>query len=234
MDNSVTRELHQLRRLLDQVRRVVVVRPETLRLAVAALLAEGHVLLEDVPGTGKTLFSRTLARAMGGSFKRIQFTSDLLPGDITGGYIYNQKTSEFTFVPGPVFANIVLADEINRATPRTQSSLLEAMSEAQVTADGETKRLPSPFFVIATENPVETYGTFPLPEAQIDRFLVRLSLGYPAEDDEVAILERTEHGDPLDFVDPLMAPHDVACLRDAVRAVRVSASVKQYIVRLVR
>jgi len=234
MDSLTVARIEPISVLLKCIQSVVILREETTRITIAAVLAGGHVLLDDVPGTGKTLFARTFATLIGGTFKRIQFTPDLLPGDITGGYVYNQRSSEFSFIPGPIFANIVLADEINRATPRTQSSLLEAMAEGQVTVEGDTKPLPRPFVVIATENPVESYGTFPLPEAQLDRFLVRLSLGYPSEEDEVVILERTEHADPIAGLRPVVLSDQIATIQDEVRMVRVSLAVKQYIVKLVR
>jgi MoxR-like ATPase len=185
---SAARE--QIRRALNEVERVIVGKRETLELMMIALLARGHVLIEDIPGVGKTTMAKALAHAIGGSFKRIQFTPDLLPGDVTGLTMWNQKTSEWIFSPGPVFANVLLADEINRATPKTQSALLESMEEAQVTIDGITHRLPQPFFVIATQNPVEYRGTYTLPEAQMDRFLLRVRLGYPSLSEEIDLLSR--------------------------------------------
>src|SRR5260221_9504390 len=187
-------------RLMDSVRQAAVIDPVKLELILAALLAQGHVLLEDVPGIGKTLVAKALARSLHASFKRVQCTPDLLPSDITGSAIYNQREQRFEFVPGPIFANVVLVDEINRASPRTQSSLLESMAEGQVTSDGFTRVHDQPFMVIATQNPVEMAGTFPLPEAQLDRFLIALNLGYPSHDDEVTILEREEHADPLESI----------------------------------
>ncbi len=194
--NVTHREM--IENLMESVRSAAVIETDTLTLIVAALLAQGHVLLEDVPGIGKTLVAKALARSIDGTFKRIQCAPDLLPSDITGGSIYNQREQQFEFMPGPIFANVLLVDEVNRASPRTQSSLLEAMAERQVTSDGITRRLERPFFLMATQNPVEMAGTFPLPEAQLDRFLVALSLGYPPFEDEVTILEREEHHDPLD------------------------------------
>ncbi len=209
-------------RLMDSVRAGVVIDPEKLKLIVAALLAGGHVLLEDVPGIGKTLVAKALAKSLHGSFKRIQCAPDLLPSDITGGAIYNQREQSFEFVPGPIFANVVLVDEINRASPRTQSSLLEGMAEGQVTSDGVTRTLDRPFFIIATQNPVEMAGTFPLPEAQLDRFLIALSFGYPAFNDEVSILEREEHADPLDALQPVLTVADILDLQTAAKAVEVA------------
>lgn len=222
-----------IERLQENVRRVAVVEPQTLKLILVAILARGHLLLEDVPGIGKTLVAKALARSLHASFKRIQCTPDLLPSDITGTSIYNQRDQRFVFVPGPLFAQFVLVDEINRATPRTQSSLLEGMAERQVTVDGQSYPLPDPFFLMATQNPVESAGTFPLPEAQLDRFLLSLSLGYPAFEDEVTILEREEHGDPLERLQAVLAPEDVVALQALVQAIGVVRPLKEYIVRLV-
>ncbi|MDZ4764879.1 MAG: MoxR family ATPase [Chloroflexota bacterium] len=221
-----------LARLTDSVQRAAVIDADKLTLIVAALVARGHVLLEDVPGIGKTLVAKALARSLEGSFKRIQCTPDLLPGDVTGGAIYNQRESRFEFVPGPIFANVVLVDEINRASPRTQSSLLESMAEGQVTVDGVTRMLERPFFLIATQNPIEMAGTFPLPEAQLDRFLIALNLGYPSFEDEIGILEREEHADPLDSVQPALTLDEVIALQTAAQAVSVVRSLKEYIVTL--
>jgi MoxR-like ATPase len=222
-----------VRQLMDTVRRAVVIDTCKLELILAALLARGHVLLEDVPGIGKTLAAKALARSVHATFKRIQCTPDLLPSDITGSAIYNQREQRFEFVPGPVFANVVLVDEINRASPRTQSSLLECMEESQVTSDGFTHTLEPPFFVIATQNPVEVAGTFPLPEAQLDRFLVLLDLGYPEFADEVLILEREEHTDPLEAIEPVLDLTDILALQEAALAVDVVRPLKEYMVRLV-
>jgi MoxR-like ATPase len=221
-----------LQRLKDTVQSAVVVESAKLDLMLAALLAQGHVLLEDVPGIGKTLVAKALAYSLHGSFKRVQCTPDLLPSDITGSVIYNQREQRFDFIPGPIFANVVLVDEINRASPRTQSSLLESMAEGQVTSDGFTHALARPFFIIATQNPVEMAGTFPLPEAQLDRFLITLSLGYPAPADEITILEREEHHDPLDDLHPSVELKDVVALQDAARKVDVVRPLKDYIIRL--
>lgn len=230
---TVPKAASLIQRLQENVQRVAVVEPQTLRLILVAILARGHLLLEDVPGIGKTLVAKALARSLHASFKRIQCTPDLLPSDITGTSIYNQRDQRFVFVPGPLFAQFVLVDEINRATPRTQSSLLEGMAERQVTVDGQTYPLVEPFFLMATQNPVESAGTFPLPEAQLDRFLLSLSLGYPAFEDEVTILEREEHGDPLARLEAVLAPEDVLALQALVQAVGVVRPLKEYIVRLV-
>ncbi len=204
-----------------------------LELLLVALLAEGHVLLEDVPGVGKTLLAKSLARSMGGSFKRVQFTPDLLPSDITGFNVYDQRTNQFAFQPGPVMANILLADEINRTIPRTQASLLESMEEGQVTIDGTTMVLPRPFFVIATQNPIELEGTFPLPEAQMDRFLLRVELGYPSREEECLILERFQETDPLLGLQAVTTSEEVLKMQRERRSIRVSPSIKDYIVGIV-
>jgi len=222
-----------LARLAASVQAAAVVEPAKLRLILAALVARGHLLLEDVPGIGKTLVAKALAKSLAADFKRVQCTPDLLPSDVTGSSIFDQRRQEFQFVPGPLFAHIVLVDEINRATPRTQSSLLEALAEGQVTTDGVTRPLGQPFFVIATQNPIETSGTFPLPEAQLDRFLFSLTLGYPGEAAEVLILEREEHANPLDAVQPVLSLAEVLQLQQAALAVAVARPVKEYIVRLV-
>lgn len=221
-----------LRRLSEAVRSAIVIDPTRLELVLMALLASGHVLLEDNPGMGKTMLAKAIARLLQASFKRIQCTPDLLPSDITGGAVYNQREQSFQFVAGPLFAHIVLVDEINRASPRTQSSLLEAMAEGQVSSDGFSHSLPRPFFVIATQNPIEMGGTFPLPEAQLDRFFIALDLGYPSFADEVTILEREEHDDPLAKLQPILSVDDVLALQAQVRSVNVARSIKEYIVAL--
>jgi MoxR-like ATPase len=213
---------------------VIVGKARSMELLLAALLAEGHVLIEDVPGVGKTLMAKSLALSMGGTFKRVQFTPDLLPSDITGFNIYNRRTGAFQFQPGPVMANVLLADEINRTVPRTQSSLLESMEERQVTVDGETLTLPNPFFVIATQNPIELEGTFPLPEAQLDRFLLKVRLDYPDRDEEVAILERFQVTDPMEGLKAVADPGQIAGLQKQRAKVRVSAPVRAYVADIVR
>ncbi|MGN1251127.1 MAG: AAA family ATPase [Candidatus Spyradocola sp.] len=215
--------------LRGNISRVIVGKEEVVDKVLAALLAGGHVLLEDVPGTGKTLLSRALARSLDGRFSRIQFTPDLLPGDVTGMAVFSPKTAEFTFKPGPVFANVVLADEINRATPRAQSSMLECMEEKQVSCDGTTYPLPQPFFVIATQNPVETQGTFPLPEAQLDRFMVKLSMGYPTADEQALILARFRDDAPQETLAPVADAEQLRQAQRAVRQVRVHEDLLRYI-----
>jgi MoxR-like ATPase len=229
MQRTVSQSLD---RIVEEIETVIVGKRAVVELALVALVADGHLLIEDVPGTGKTMLARAISRCIDGAFRRIQFTPDLLPADITGTSIYNQKTGEFEFRPGPIFANVVLADEINRATPKTQSSLLEAMEEAQVSVDGVTRPLPCPFFVIATQNSVEHHGTFPLPEAQLDRFVMRLSLGYPAPSDEAAILARQSLGRSIDRVRPVVTAREVEALHAEVHQVHVSDAVREYIVDL--
>jgi len=222
------------RRITDNVQKVIVGKGEVIELAMIALLCEGHVLLEDVPGIGKTTMAKAIARSLGCSFQRIQFTPDLLPSDVTGIYYFNQKAQDFQFRPGPVMAQIVLADEINRATPRTQSALLEAMQERQVTVDGNTMHLPRPFLVLATQNPIELEGTFPLPEAQVDRFLLKIRLGYPSEEEENDILLRFEQEDPLDTLPAVTSPEELLEMQAAVREVQVESSVRAYAVQVAR
>ncbi len=221
-------------RVRDNVKQVIVGKDDVIDLALVAVLCEGHILVEDVPGIGKTTLARAIAASLGCTFRRIQFTPDLLPSDVTGVSMFNQKSQEFEFRPGPVVSQIVLADEINRATPRTQSALLEAMQERQISVDGVTYPLPRPFLVIATQNPIELEGTFPLPEAQIDRFLIRLPIGYPSEEEEHAILLRLERGDPLADLAPVTTPDELIAVQRQVREVRVEQSVRAYIVDIVR
>jgi MoxR-like ATPase len=219
-------------RIAENVERVIIGKRGQVELAVMTLMCGGHLLVEDVPGVGKTMLARSLARSSGCSFSRIQFTPDLLPTDVTGVSIYNQKSGDFQFRPGPLLTQIVLADEINRATPKTQSALLEAMEERQVTVDGVTHPTPQPFMVMATQNPIEYEGTFPLPEAQLDRFLIRLELGYPAAHDEVAMMDRQLHSHPLAELEQVCGAEEVAALQEAVHGVYVDVLIKQYIVAL--
>ena len=221
-------------RLQANVEQVVIGKTDVVRLALVALLCEGHILLEDVPGIGKTTLAKAIARSLGCTFRRIQFTPDLMPSDITGINFYNQKVGEFVFREGPLIAQVVLADEINRATPRTQAALLEAMEERQITVEGVTTQLPRPFLVVATQNPVELEGTFPLPEAQLDRFIVRLKLGYPDESDEDEILLRFETGNPLDSLKPVVSGEELVRLAEALRHLHVDPGVRRYAVRIVR
>ena len=221
----------RLEALVGNIRRVIVANHEVVRLAVLGLLSEGHVMLDDYPGVGKTLLAKALAQSIQADFKRIQFTPDLMPSDITGSSIYNPASGDFQFVPGPVLANIVLADEINRSSPRTQSALLGAMGEGQVTSDGVLHRLPRPFFVIATRNLVETHGTYPLPQGQLDRFLLSFSIGYPGLEQQVEILERHEHG--RTDVGPVLTADDILAMQEHVRSVEVARPVKEYIARIV-
>ncbi|MDA0596639.1 MAG: MoxR family ATPase [Chloroflexi bacterium] len=218
--------------LIENVSNVIVGKSDTVELVLVALISNGHVLIEDVPGVGKTMLVRSIATSTGCDYRRMQFTPDLLPSDVTGASIFNQQTGEFNFRPGPIMAQIVLADEINRATPKTQSALLEAMGEQQVTVEGVTRKLPSPFMVLATQNPIEYEGTFPLPEAQLDRFFMRISLGYPDAQQEVAIMDRREHGDPIDSLKAVCTPDDISKLQLAAEEVFIDALVKQYIVEL--
>lgn len=220
--------------LTQNLAQTIVGKAEAIRLVLVALLAGGHALLEDVPGVGKTLLAKSLARSLDGRFQRLQCTPDLLPTDITGTNIWNPKTGEFSFLPGPVFANVLLADEINRATPRTQSALLEVMEEHQVTVDGVSRQVPLPFFVIATQNPIEYQGTFPLPEAQMDRFMLSLSLGYPTEAEELQMLQSLQHGVQVADLQPCITLAEVAELRQICSQVRIETSLQKYILELVR
>jgi len=227
-------DLSLCERITENMSRVIVGKSRVIELLLVALVAEGHVLIEDVPGVAKTLLAKSLARSVGGSFNRVQFTPDLMPADITGFSVYDQKTGSFPFRPGPVITHVLLADEINRTIPRTQSSLLECMEEHQVTVDGVTHPLPRPFFVLATQNPIELEGTFPLPEAQLDRFLLRTQVGYPDREEEIRILERFQTEDPLEELQPVTSPERIVALQQARRQVRVAAPVKAYIADVVR
>lgn len=229
----MTNESTSLRNAIHQVEQVVVGKTEEIELCFTALLAKGHVLLEDVPGVGKTMMVRAIARSIGAEFKRIQFTPDLLPSDVTGISIYNQKTGEFEFRPGPIMGNVVLADEINRTSPKTQSALLEALEEGSVTIDGETRPLPSFFFVMATQNPMEYGGTYPLPEAQLDRFLMKLKLGYPSYEEELEVLERVQVEHPIERVENVLRIAHILTMQKQVRDVYMDDSIRRYIVELV-
>ncbi len=221
-------------RIRENIQLAIVGKDEVIEYTLAALFSAGHILVEDVPGIGKTTLARSLAYSLDCEFRRIQFTPDLMPSDITGIHYYNQHNGQFEFRPGPVISQIVLADEINRATPRTQSALLEAMAERQVTVDQDTVQLPVPFLVLATQNPIELEGTFPLPEAQIDRFLLRLRLGYPSEDDETAMLERFEDADPLTSLQPVASADDVLRIQGLVRQVYIDPVLRGYLVQVIR
>lgn len=221
----------QVQAIVDNIRQVVVASPDVIKMSLLGLLCQGHVLLDDFPGVGKTLLAKALAQSLQANFKRIQFTPDLLPTDITGSSIYNQTAGDFKFVPGPIFANIVLADEINRSNPRTQSALLEAMGEGYVTFDGIAHPLPKPFFVIATRNIAETHGTFPLPQSQLDRFLLSFGIGYPKREEEVEILERHEHGEPS--LSPVLTANDISTMQDQIYLVEVARPIKEYIANIV-
>jgi len=234
MDEKIVAKIRDAAaKVRENVERVIVGKSAVVELAVVALLCEGHILLEDVPGLGKTVLAKSLARSLGCSFRRIQCTPDLLPSDITGTYIFNQKTADFEFRPGPVMSQVVLADEINRATPRTQSALLEAMQERQVTTEGETRALPRPFLVMATQNPIELEGTFPLPEAQLDRFLLKIQIGYPTAEDDRLILSRFRATDPLDGLQPVVSSDDLLQMQKDCHEVHVAADVEDYIIRLI-
>jgi MoxR-like ATPase len=221
-------------KLVNNISKVIVGKRETVELAVVCLLCQGHLLIEDIPGVGKTMLARSLARSIGGSFGRIQFTPDMLPSDVTGVAIYNQATEKFEFRPGPVMSEILLADEINRATPKTQSALLEAMQENQVTVDGVTHPLPNLFMVLATQNPIEHEGTFRLPEAQIDRFLMRISLGYPKQKEEIDILDRQQFQHPILELEPVVSVEEILEAQNTLRSVHIADSIKDYLVKLVQ
>ena len=220
--------------LIENIEKVIVGKRETVELAVISLLCQGHLLIEDVPGVGKTMLARSLARSLGCSFSRIQFTPDMLPSDVTGVSIFNQISHEFEFRQGPIMAQVVLTDEINRATPKTQAALLEAMEERQVTVDGLTHKLPRPFIVMATQNPIEYEGTFPLPEAQLDRFFLRVRLGYPEPDEEIEVLDRQQFRHPIDAIDPVTSADQISDAQEEVKKIYVAPGVKRYIVELTR
>ena len=228
--HDTARELAQ--KIIENIEKVIVGKSRAVELGVIALMCEGHALIEDVPGVGKTMLARSIARSVGATFKRIQFTPDLLPTDVTGVSIYNQQTGEFEFREGPIIAQMVLADEVNRATPKTQSAMLEAMDERQVTVEGITHAVPSPFMVMATQNPVEYEGTFPLPEAQLDRFLLIISLGYPTIEEELEIIERQQMAHPIETLESVATAQEVIDLQRSIRAIYVDDLVKEYIVNL--
>ena len=229
---ELNRATEVAQRIADNVKGVIVGKDRAVELGVIALMCRGHALIEDVPGVGKTMLARSIARSVGASFKRIQFTPDLLPSDVTGVSIYNQKTGDFEFKAGPIVSQLVLADEINRATPKTQSALLEAMEERQVTVEGVTHPLPRPFMIMATQNPIEYEGTFPLPEAQLDRFLLMITLGYPSTEEELAIVENQRLTHPIEALESVVTPQEIIALQDAVTQVYVDELVKQYIVTM--
>lgn len=233
MDSTIT-EAHQLvEKIIDNVEKIIVGKRKAIELAVITLISQGHLLIADPPGVGKTILARSLAKSINCTFKRIQFTPDMLPSDITGVSVYNQKTADFEFRPGPVMAQVVLADEINRATPRVQSALLECMGETQITIDGTTYKMPSPFHVLATENPIEYESTFPLPETQLDRFLMCISLGYPSIADEIDIIERQQYRHPIEQLDHVADAADIMMLQETVKKIYVDDSIKQYVASLV-
>jgi len=221
-------------KIIENVEQVIVGKHEAVQLTVIALLCQGHLLIEDVPGTGKTMLAKSVAKSLGCTFRRIQFTPDMLPSDVTGVSVFNQKTSEFEFRPGPVIAQIVLTDEINRATPKTQSALLEAMEERQITVDGVTYPMDQPFLVLATQNPIEYEGTFPLPEAQLDRFMMRINLGYPSTEDEITMLDRQQHAHPVDRIAQVVAAEELISAQNQIKDIYLDDLVKEYIVKLVK
>jgi len=233
MDDSIVAGQKIAENIADNIEQVIVGKREVVELAVVALISKGHLLIEDAPGVGKTMLARSLAKSIDCTFRRIQFTPDMLPGDITGVSVYNQKTADFEFRPGPIMAQIVLADEINRATPKVQSALLECMEEGEVTVDGVTHAIPSPFHILATQNPIEFEGTFPLPETQLDRFLLRISLGYPSLSDEITIIEKQQYVHPIEQLNAVATSSDVSLLQEVVKKVYVDDLVKQYIASLV-
>jgi MoxR-like ATPase len=233
LDSDITKAQVLAEKIIQNVEKVMVGKTEAVQLAVITLISQGHLLIEDAPGVGKTMLARSLAKSINCSFKRIQFTPDMLPGDITGVSVYNQNLRDFEFRPGPIVAQVVLADEINRATPKVQSALLEAMEEKQITVDGVTRKMPSPFHVLATQNPIEYEGTFPLPEAQLDRFLLRINIGYPSPAEEITIAERQQYVHPIEQLSHVVDASDVLMLQETVKKIYVDDLVKQYIVTLV-
>jgi MoxR-like ATPase len=233
VENNLDKARQLAEKIVHNIQKVMVGKPEAVQLAVIALISQGHLLIEDAPGLGKTMLARSLAKSINCTFKRIQFTPDMLPGDVTGVTVYNQKVSDFEFHPGPIYAQIVLADEINRATPKVQSALLEAMEERQITVEGVTRKLPAPFHVLATQNPIEYEGTFPLPEAQLDRFLLRISIGYPSAAEEIAIMEKQQYIHPIEQIGPVVEAEDILMLQNTVKKIYVDDYIKQYIVSLV-
>lgn len=221
-------------RIVENVERVIIGKRQPVQLTVLGLLSQGHILIEDVPGVGKTVLAKSIAKSVGCKFKRIQFTPDMLPSDVTGISVFNQKTREFEFRPGPIHAQIVLVDEINRATPKTQSALLESMEERQVTVDGQTYTLEAPFMVLATQNPIEYEGTFPLPEAQLDRFMLRIKLGYPEKTEEIEVLDRQQHTHPITHLEQVVSVEELLEAQEAIKDIYIDEQVKQYIVEVVR
>jgi MoxR-like ATPase len=233
MANSLVGAQQAIEKIITNIEKVMVGKRLAVELAAIALISQGHLLIEDVPGVGKTMLARSMAKSINCGFKRIQFTPDMLPGDITGVTVYNQKINDFEFRPGPIIAQVVLADEINRATPKVQSALLEAMEERQLSVDGVTHKMPSPFHVLATQSPIEYEGTFPLPEAQMDRFLLRISIGYPSAEEEVAIINRQQYVHPIDQISHVVDTSDVLMLQETAKKIYVDDLIKQYIVSLV-
>ncbi len=233
MDNEVVRAQQLVEEIIGNIEKVIVGKRKAVELAVIAVISQGHLLIEDAPGVGKTMLARSLAKSINCTFKRIQFTPDMLPSDITGVTVYNQKAADFEFRPGPIMAHIVLADEINRATPKVQSALLEPMEERQITVDGNTCKMPVPFHVLATQDPIEYEGIFPLPEAQLDRFLLKISLGYPSLADEIVIMERQQHSHPIEQLGPVTDASEVVMLQETVKNIYVDNLVKQYIASVV-
>lgn len=233
LDLSLSDVAASTARIADNIENVILGKRQAIDMTLVALLCGGHVLLEDVPGVGKTMLAKCIAASLGCRYKRLQFTPDLLPSDITGVSIFNQQTGEFRFMEGPVFANIVLADEINRASPKTQAALLECMEERQVTIDGSTRILPQPFFVIATQNPIEYEGTYPLPESQLDRFLIRQSLGYPAREQERLVIEQQSRSNPLHELKPVITPEELVAMQQVVKTVHVSDTAREYLLDII-